>query len=111
LLLNNYLDKLGVSVTIKVRSTTVNDYGDVTDDYTDHTTTAIIEENVAEVIFAPEGEIVAGDAIGIFKPEDGNYLADSNQVVANNKTYRIMNVTPERVGSEVVYYTVSLKKM
>ena len=43
LLLNNYLDKLGVSVTIKVRSTTVNDYGDVTDDYTDHTTTAIIE--------------------------------------------------------------------
>ena len=54
---------------------------------------------------------MAGDAIGIFKPEDGNYLADSNQVVANNKTYRIMNVTPERVGSEVVYYTVSLKKM
>ena len=109
--LSNYLNKLSTSVTIRVQPTSYNDYGDISGSYSEHTTTAIIEENASDMIFAPEGEVVVGDIIAIFDPADESYLDEHNTVVINSVEYKILDVYPQNFGSETAFYVVSLKKV
>jgi len=110
--IRKHIEEVGETITIRVQSGNYNEWGDYeATSATDYNVTAYVQTISAEDVMQSMGEFKSGD-IRIFM--SGSYVdiaQRENLVYWQNKWYRIKEVVPYYVGSELCMLEVTAEKV
>jgi len=107
---NSFIDNFGSDVTLKTRSTTIEDdlYGTVTESFTESTIKAIISFVKKEKKLDKPGEIPDYDAVAYVKSSVS--VSPNDAIVYGSDEFRIVEIEEDSFRGEIKFKKLKLKR-